>query len=605
MRKLQDQNGLGQGLHNEAKENNQDSCSSVKNLASKFENASLNGPQKPVDTDEVDCKIPNQQLQPSNRETDRSGAPSLPQVTREEVSLSKELFTREYTQCNSLQFPSHSGHESRLSSSYRTRIENADGVNTNAKDSISDSAKDESDLNTSTDTTASDGVKKKKSKKSVTFCDQVVLVATAEDEEEDAYIPNPILERVLKSALTSSSSLSDTDTSSSCGESVCSRMSSQSQGKIGVSTPQASPHYHSSTNQQSQQVQHQFSQPHPSQGYPNPTGHLPTHHAQPVPASLHPQPTTSQPYSSQSYTNQTHPIPNQTHSPSISSHQNHTLPTHNHQAYTQQYSQPPQTNSSVRLPPPYQPPPSVNKIVVSNGQPNQVVHAQGQPHPLANGLHPSQMPHLIPGQHSARPAPQQQQQWQQPPHHYQQQSQAQRQTPIPYPGMVRQNSSLGFQHHTETERVYPPYQRVPHPNHSQGQQQSHPQIVQQKMHPQVHQPLTALVSNQPSSYNGYSSNASFSMQQHTHPHQQQQQHGPGYGSVGRGGVKGTPTHFCGPLDPSAIYSTVNKVNKKTTAASSTNGALQPCNLCRKKCVNPPSTYCNDCEFYMSRFKPKV
>lgn len=38
-------------------------------------------------------------------------------------------------------------------------------------------------------------------KKSVSFCDQVILVATAEDQEDDSYIPNPILERVLRSAL--------------------------------------------------------------------------------------------------------------------------------------------------------------------------------------------------------------------------------------------------------------------------------------------------------------------------------------------------------------------------------------------------------------------
>ncbi|XP_057338732.1 uncharacterized protein DDB_G0283357 isoform X2 [Microplitis mediator] len=38
-------------------------------------------------------------------------------------------------------------------------------------------------------------------KKSVSFCDQVVLVATAEDDEKDSYIPNPILERVLRSAI--------------------------------------------------------------------------------------------------------------------------------------------------------------------------------------------------------------------------------------------------------------------------------------------------------------------------------------------------------------------------------------------------------------------
>ncbi|KAK6633450.1 hypothetical protein RUM44_004057 [Polyplax serrata] len=38
-------------------------------------------------------------------------------------------------------------------------------------------------------------------KKNVTFCDQVVLVATADDDEEENFIPNPILERVLRSAL--------------------------------------------------------------------------------------------------------------------------------------------------------------------------------------------------------------------------------------------------------------------------------------------------------------------------------------------------------------------------------------------------------------------
>ncbi|XP_050316015.1 uncharacterized protein LOC126750434 [Anthonomus grandis grandis] len=37
-------------------------------------------------------------------------------------------------------------------------------------------------------------------KKSVSFCDQVTLVSTAEEQEEEEHIPNPILERVLRSA---------------------------------------------------------------------------------------------------------------------------------------------------------------------------------------------------------------------------------------------------------------------------------------------------------------------------------------------------------------------------------------------------------------------
>ncbi len=43
-------------------------------------------------------------------------------------------------------------------------------------------------------------------KKNVTFCEQVVLVATADDEEADSYIPNPILERVLRTVLHKESS---------------------------------------------------------------------------------------------------------------------------------------------------------------------------------------------------------------------------------------------------------------------------------------------------------------------------------------------------------------------------------------------------------------
>lgn len=41
---------------------------------------------------------------------------------------------------------------------------------------------------------------KRQKKKSVSFCDQVTLVATADDDEDDSFIPNPILERVLRNA---------------------------------------------------------------------------------------------------------------------------------------------------------------------------------------------------------------------------------------------------------------------------------------------------------------------------------------------------------------------------------------------------------------------
>lgn len=46
-----------------------------------------------------------------------------------------------------------------------------------------------------------DSKKKPTKKKSVSFCDQVILVATADEQENDSYIPNPILERVLRTAM--------------------------------------------------------------------------------------------------------------------------------------------------------------------------------------------------------------------------------------------------------------------------------------------------------------------------------------------------------------------------------------------------------------------
>ncbi|XP_049311292.1 uncharacterized protein LOC105227501 isoform X2 [Bactrocera dorsalis] len=47
---------------------------------------------------------------------------------------------------------------------------------------------------------AATALPKRVKKKSVSFCDQVILVATADNEEDDDFIPNPILERVLRTA---------------------------------------------------------------------------------------------------------------------------------------------------------------------------------------------------------------------------------------------------------------------------------------------------------------------------------------------------------------------------------------------------------------------
>lgn len=46
-------------------------------------------------------------------------------------------------------------------------------------------------------------------------------------------------------------------------------------------------------------------------------------------------------------------------------------------------------------------------------------------------------------------------------------------------------------------------------------------------------------------------------------------------------------------------------DKNACNGNSTPPRPSPCNLCRKKAVNHPSIYCSDCDFYMSRFKPKA
>merc|ERR1739842_54781 len=98
---------------------------SVRDLASRFEHVNVNV-AKVVDEgfDEVDCRI----APPAN-------ITSIPQSRDDsseqfKASVSKELFTREYTQCNSIKFATTTGHESRL----RTRTDNSDSVNSIRKD---------------------------------------------------------------------------------------------------------------------------------------------------------------------------------------------------------------------------------------------------------------------------------------------------------------------------------------------------------------------------------------------------------------------------------------------------------------------------------------
>ncbi|XP_005185710.2 uncharacterized protein LOC101888198 isoform X1 [Musca domestica] len=102
---------------------------------------------------------------------------------------------------------------------------------------------------------------KRVKKKSVSFCDQVILVATADNEEDDDFIPNPILERVLRTA-------------QSPNDKVTAQMIQQQQQNImrlqteaptrgGVQQQQQQQQVHSLAQQQQQQ---QMAQPSPMLG---------------------------------------------------------------------------------------------------------------------------------------------------------------------------------------------------------------------------------------------------------------------------------------------------------------------------------------------------
>lgn len=77
------------------------------------------------------------------------------------------------------------------------------------KDSLQNSSRGSSNISKTDDSSNEDKngfdnrepKRKSSKKKNVTFCEQVVLVATADDDEGDSYIPNPILERVLRTVL--------------------------------------------------------------------------------------------------------------------------------------------------------------------------------------------------------------------------------------------------------------------------------------------------------------------------------------------------------------------------------------------------------------------
>lgn len=87
-------------------------------------------------------------------------------------------------------------------------------------------------------------------KKSVSFCDEVILVATAEDDIYQDYIPNPILERVLRSAFKAED---ETNSSTNSSQSSSTSTLASTQTYMPPPHPQNLPAY---------QIYHQTQSPH-------------------------------------------------------------------------------------------------------------------------------------------------------------------------------------------------------------------------------------------------------------------------------------------------------------------------------------------------------
>ncbi|VVC95030.1 unnamed protein product [Leptidea sinapis] len=453
------------------------------------------------------------------------------------------------------------------------------------------------------------GDRLKPKKKSVSFCDQVILVATAEDQEDDSYIPNPILERVLKSAMNKTElttvPLQSEKPSLHRQESFDSQSSRSTISSLSqTSYPNDSSDYYKLQNYPTYQVapirpQQQFNSQIPDQT--NVTQNIQSSNQiyQALPANP---------------INNNNPVP-YTQPPSVYSNHNNVSPPN--------FSQTPVN----RLTPTAHNPQMSSKHVQNLQRPltNTYPHAQ-QNHLNATNQTPSNTYyHRLP-QHCTTPIPMQMtnygatrqinqnnqnnnnlayqsvptnspayQSYHNPPTSYANSDYSSR-----YPQV---NSNNHYNIHSPYQRVPPPHGEMPIESHSKHQNMSnnycHDQNSNQSRFPesrignQIQRPPYINSEANPMDglgqfhQNGYGHNP----YQLLPPPKQMQKKSVSFEPGTKGGTDS-------PLPPqtNGNYSNESQLLPKASKAL--------CNLCRKKTVNPPATYCPDCDFYMSRFKPR-
>ncbi|XP_041970785.1 uncharacterized protein LOC121727173 isoform X2 [Aricia agestis] len=504
--------------------------------------------------------------------------------------------------------------------------------NRRASSSSIDSKQAEEEYNDQKNNNVALSDRSKPKKKSVSFCDQVILVATAEDQEDDSYIPNPILERVLKNAMnkpelttvplqSEKPSLQRQDSFDS--QSSRSTISSLSQKSY---VPNDADYYRV----QNSYPTYQIAQTRPQQQY-------------------NPQKTTTI---------------NGTNSPVLAQNQNG--PSGN-----QIYQQLPPNSQSTSGPIPYNQPPAAYASQSNSSPPNFSQNPANRLTPTSHSA--TYAPKHMPGQRTVPNT------YQHPPNPIHQSNQMQsnayyhrlpQQTTMPTPASggygsrqygqnghgagspyqsVPSNSpayqgapsgSPAYQAYnpptsyanTDYSSRYPqvssanpyganpsPYQRVPPPHgelpvdnyNASGNYQKLPNGyyhdgsgMNQNRIPEVRH-FAAQQSQRP---NGYNQNVNSDSIDQITQYQYQNgynpyQHLPVPKQMQKKSVSFEPGTKGGTDSPIPPQINSNYSSDSHSGPTSANQKM-PCNLCRNKTVSPPAIYCSDCDFYMSRFKPR-
>lgn len=455
-------------------------------------------------------------------------------------------------------------------------------------------------------------------KKSVSFCDQVVLVATAEDDEKDSYIPNPILERVLRSAMNKPETAQVLREIRSLQEAEMNRENTSTkfqqqtlplkseadsvpatpfQDQLRSINPIAIPDTIKPTfgRQNSSDSVGSLTDKKPCGSYGNEGKDVvrETYSGAPVntskpSASYSPQLQQQIRYSQNGYTQfapslypqtQTSHPRNQAIPLSQAQKPASPYPTQMHGQYLQNGIQQakvlPQKNG-YPIGPYYQ--------LEQHNQMNKQTIVQPQP---------SNLSQRIPT-HNASPitVQQQQQQFAYPPN----------QSPNPYQSQYSQSSYQNHSYQTVLSQSrmgqpLPQYQPPPNPPPSSYQQQQQSTQNYQQRHdsyqrpPQKMDQPNALMSNQTypkAVQNGQiQSNAKYPAYQHP-PHPKQMHFAMSTAKVV-------------PMMTQPIV-TQSSLQTPTSVTSTVRACVTPCNLCRKRNVLEPTLYCTDCDFYMSRFR---